>query len=83
MRALILIIAILSTIVRGQSISPCFEECLTLYCPDGVNDLPCFCKTNIVGINYCTNHQCDAGAIGDGQMIQQKYCKLNPPFEWC
>ena len=80
MKGLILIIALLSTIVRGQTISPCFEECLTLFCPDGVNDPNCFCVTKNAAINKCANTQCDPGSIGDGQMIQQKYCTLKPPL---
>jgi len=83
MKALILVITILSAVVRGQVISPCFNDCLILWCPKGVNDYNCFCVDKNSNINACANHSCDPAAIGDGQMVQQKYCKITALLEWC
>lgn len=75
MRFLILIITIIDVVVRGQVISPCFNNCLILWCPKGVNDYTCFCVEKNANINACANQSCDPAAIGDGQMVQTKFCK--------
>jgi hypothetical protein len=78
MKALFLVFLLFCMLAKGQVISPCITDCVTLFCYKGVTDTPCYCVSQQANINKCITgiHGCDTLAQGQAQVLQSQFCKI-------
>ena len=75
MRAVLLLLALLTAMASAQTISPCITSCVTQFCPKGVSDVPCFCYgTTAKDIAICIPNRCNDAAAAQAPKLWDQFC---------